>query len=225
MAVITISRELGSLGDVICDLLCEELGYCRVDKTLLLQLAEEAGIDVEAMSELESSFTKRSRLVSGEMTSLYRKQASAFDRKGVIDDVTYAGVLKEAMERYAREGNAVLVGRGSQMVLRDWPGALHVRLYAPEEVRTQRLMAREGISEAEAARQIEQSDEQKRQYIRRMHNNADWRNLKYYSLAIDTSNIGPEVAAKLIAMAARAKDEEVALTGVPRVDRDIRRCA
>ncbi|MBN1246794.1 MAG: cytidylate kinase family protein, partial [Anaerolineae bacterium] len=122
MAVITISRELGSLGDVICELVCEELGLCRVDKALLTQIAEEAGIDVEAVLELERGFTQRSRLVSGEMTSLYRKQMTAFDKKGVIDDVTYAGVLKEAMERYAREGNAVIVGRGSQMVLRDWPG-------------------------------------------------------------------------------------------------------
>lgn len=210
MAVITISRELGSLGDVICDLLCEELGFCRVDKALLLQIAEEAGIDVEAVLKLEESFTQRSRLVSGEMTSLYRKQASAFDKTGVISDITYAGVLKEAMERYAREGNAVIVGRGSQMVLRDWPGALHVRLYAPEGVRIQRLMAREGLSESEATRQIEQSDEQKRQLIRVMHNNADWRNLKYYNLAIDTSVIGPETTVKIIALAARAKDAETA---------------
>ena len=210
MAVITISRELGSLGDVICDLLCEDLGFCRVDKALLTRIAEEAGIDVAAVLELERGFTQRSRLVSGEMTSLYRKQMTAFDKKGVIDDFTYAGVLKEAMERYAREGNAVIVGRGSQMVLRDWPGALHVRLYAPEAVRAQRLMAREGISEAEAARQIEQSDEQKRQLIRVMHNNADWRNLKYYSLAIDTSVIAPEIAVKIIALAARAKDAEAA---------------
>lgn len=210
MAVITISRELGSLGDIICDLVCEDLGFCRVDKSLLLQIAEEAGIDVDAMLELERGLTQRSRLVSGEMTSLYRKQMTAFDKKGVIDDVTYASVLKETMEQYAREGNAVIVGRGSQMILRDWPGALHVRLYAPEAVRAQRLMAREGISEAEATRQIEQSDEQKRQLIRVMHSNADWRNLKYYNLAIDTSAIGPETAARIIALAAKAKDAEAA---------------
>lgn len=207
MAVITISRELGSLGDAICDLICEELGYCRVDKDLLLHIAEEAGIDLDAVLELEAGFGRRARLVSGEMTSLYRKQASAFDKRGVIDDRIYAGVVHDAVERYAREGNAVIVGRGGQMILHNWPQALHVRLYAPEEVRAQRLAAREGLSEAQAALQIEQSDEQKRQFIRHMHNNADWRNLKYYNLAIDTSKIGPQAAARMIALAAGALDE------------------
>ena len=46
MAVITISRELGSGGDRIVDMLCEELGYCRVDKAFLSQIAQEAGVDV-----------------------------------------------------------------------------------------------------------------------------------------------------------------------------------
>ncbi len=209
MAVITISRELGSEGDRIADLLCEELGVHRVDKALLLSIAQEAGVDTEAVLGLEKGFTQRARLVSGEMTSLYRKQSSAFEKKGAINDVTYAGVLRESIERFAREGNVVIVGRGGQMILRGWPGVLHVRLYAPEAVRVQRLMAREGLSEAEAKRQIDLSDEEKRQYIRGMHDNADWRNPKYYSLTIDTAAIRPEVAVKLIALAARDKDEEV----------------
>lgn len=206
MAVITISRELGSEGDRIADRACELLGYCRVDKDVLMQIAEEAGIDVDAVLEMEQSITKRSRLVSGEMTSLYRKQASAFDKQGAIDDKTYSEVLRDAIGDYARQGNAIIVGRGGQMILREWPTALHVRLYAPEEIRAKRIMDREGLSVIDAARLIERSDEQRRQYIRRMFNNADWCNLKYYHLAIDTSRIPLEAAAELIVIAANAVD-------------------
>lgn len=205
MSVITISRELGSEGDRIADLVCEALGYERVDKEMLLHIAEEAGVDIDAVLEMEQGVTRRARLVSGEMTSLYRKQASAFERRGAIDDKTYAQVLQEAMERFAKAGNAVIVGRGGQMMLRDWPDALHVRLYAPEAVRIQRLMARESISQAIAQRRVKKSDERKRQYIRHMHNNADWRNLKYYHLAIDTSRIPPETAVQIIVLAAKAR--------------------
>jgi len=203
MSVITISRELGSEGDLIANFVCEALGYERVDKDMLTHIAEEAGVDMDAVLEMEKGVTKRARLVSGEMTSLYRKQASAFERRGNLDDKTYAGVLQETMERFASEGHAIIVGRGGQMVLRNWPDALHVRLYAPAEVRVQRLMARESISQAAAQRRVKQSDEQKRQYIRQMHKNADWRNLKYYNLAIDTSRISPEVAAQIIVQAAK----------------------
>jgi cytidylate kinase len=207
MAIITISRELGSEGDTICEMTCEKLGFDRVDKAVLMQIAEEAGIDVDAVLGMERGFTKRARLVSGEMTSLYRKQRTAFEKQGVMDDVTFADVLREAVENYARQGDVVIVGRGGQMILRDWPNVLHVRLYAPEAVRAQRIAAREGISEAEAMHRIEESDEQKRQLIRQMYNNADWRNLKYYSLAIDTARIPAEAAAQIIALAAQAIDQ------------------
>ncbi len=92
------------------------------------------------------------------------------------------------------------------MVLADHPHALHVRLYAPPEARARRLAAREALTEAAARQRIEQSDEQKRQYIRFMFNNADWRNPKHYHLAIDTDRISPEAAAQIIILATRDVD-------------------
>ncbi len=206
MAVITISRELGSQGDIIADMVCERLGYRRVDKAILLRIAQEAGVDVEAVLEKERDVTQRARLVSGEMTSLYRKQASAFEKKSLLDDQTYEQVVRETLERYAQEDNVVIVGRGGQMVLSGCPKALHVRLYAPPEVRVQRLMERENLSQHEAERRIEQSDEQKRQYIRYWHNNADWRNSKYYHLSLDTGRLLPETVVQIIILAARDID-------------------
>jgi len=39
-----------------------------------------------------------------------------------------------------------------------------------------------------------------------MFKNADWRNLKYYSLAIDTSKVSVETAARIIVLAAQGLD-------------------
>ena len=178
MSVVTISRELGSEGDKIADLMCEQLGFCRVDKDMLTQIAQDAGVDVKAVLAKEQASTRRARLISSDMTSLHRKQPSAFERKAAMDDQTYARVLRETMERFAQEGDAVIVGRGGQMVLRDWPTALHVHLYAPPEVRARRLVERLGVSETEAKRRIARSDEQKRQTIRHMHRNANWKSLR-----------------------------------------------
>ena len=207
MAVITISRELGSAGDQIADLLCQELGYCRVDKDILSQIAQEAGVDVETVLAKERNVTSRPKLVSTEMTSLYRKQPTAFKKRSALDDQTYVRVLQETMERFATEGKAIIVGRGGQMILRDWPTALHIRLYAPLAARIQALIQREGLSEQGAKGRITKSDEQKRQYIRHMHKNADWSNLKHYHLAINTAHIAPEVAAQMIILAARHKEK------------------
>ncbi len=208
MAVITISRELGSEGDRIADLVCQELGYRRVDKALLSEIARQAGVDVEAVLAMERSFATRARLVSSDMLSLYSKQPTAFDSKRAVDDQTYIRIVRQTMEQVAAEGNVVIVGRGGQMALRDWPTALHVHLYAPIEVRVRRLMQRYNIAEAEARRRIAASDEEKRQAIRHMYPNAEWKDPRYYHLTINTGAVNPEVAAQIIILVAREKDSQ-----------------
>jgi len=206
MAVITISRELGSEGDKIAERVCQELGYRRVDKALLLEIARQAGVDVEAILAMERSFATRARFVSSDMLSLYSKQPTAFDNKRAVDDQTYGQIVHDAMEQCAREGNVVIVGRGGQMVLRGWPTAVHILLYATVEVRAARLMQRHTIGEPEARRRITESDEEKRQAIRHMHKNAEWKDLRYYHLTINTGFVDPEVASQIIVLAAREKD-------------------
>lgn len=203
MAVITISREIGSEGDKIADVLCQELGYRRVDKAMLLHIAEEAGVDVDAVLTKEQSFASKPRLISSEMASLYAREPSVFQKAGALDDKTYARVVRETLERFAGEGNAIIIGRGGQMVLRDWPGACHVHLFAPAEVRVQRLCQRDSIVEQEATRRIKASDEQKRQFIRHMHRNANWKNPAYYHVTINTAQLSPEIAAQIIVLTAR----------------------
>lgn len=206
MAIITISRELGSQGSHIADLLCDRLGYCRVDKTMLSQIAAEAGVDIKAVLDKERAVTTKPRLISDQMTSLYGRAPSAFGIKGGMDDQTYTRVVQETMERFAGEGNAVIIGRGGQMVLRDWPTALHVHIYAPQEVRVQRLRERRNISELDAKRLISNSDEQKRMYIRHAFKNANWKDAKHYHLMINTGYITPETAAEIIVQAAVSRE-------------------
>ena len=201
MAVVTISREMGSNGDKIVDALCTKLGYCRVDKAMLADIAEQAGVDVKAVRDQERSVASSPKLISGQMTSLYGRAPSAFQKTRDLDDKTYARVIREAMEQYAKEGNAVIVGRGSQMVLKDWPTALHVHLYAAVEIRVQRLVERRQWSALTAKRRVQASDERKRLVIRYMYGNANWKDLKHYHLAINTGRIPVETAVEIILQA------------------------
>jgi cytidylate kinase len=204
MTVITISRELGSHGDTIANLLCDRLGYCRVDKAMIMQLAQDAGVNVEAIAAAERDLSRKARLISSDLTSLYRKQPSAFEKTTGVDEQTYTRVLRETMERFAAQGNAVIVGRGGQIILRDWPDALHVHLYAPVEVRVRRIAEQYNLSEDTARQRIDHSDEERRHYFRVMHQNANWKALQYYHLAIDTARISPELTAEMIVRAAEA---------------------
>jgi cytidylate kinase len=140
------------------------------------------------------------------MTSLYRKQPTAFERQADLDDQTYEQLVHKTLEQFAQQGDVIIVGRGGQLVLKDWPTALHVHVYATLEVRAERLQDRLNFTPEQARRRIAASDEQKRQYVRHMHNNANWKDLKHYHLTINTGHISPQVAAQIIILAARHKE-------------------
>ena len=44
MAVITISRQWGSLGDDVANLVCKRLGYQRFDKKTMVEVGQELGL-------------------------------------------------------------------------------------------------------------------------------------------------------------------------------------
>ena len=66
-------------------------------------------------------------------------------------------MMQETMNKIAREGNAVIVGRSAPYFLRENPDAFHVFLYAPRSEKIRRLMA-EGHTQADAAEQVDTVD-------------------------------------------------------------------
>jgi len=205
MGVITISRELGSRGTEIAHMVAEKLGYECLDRELIAAIAKEAGVEEVQVSDKEDKATARPRIVGPEMTAFFRRQQYASRRpREALGDQAYLELVRKVIRERAERGDVVVLGRGGQMVLRDWPGALHVHITAPLEVRTARVAEERGISRQLAERLVRESDRRKRDYIRHFYNNADWRNPRYYHLIIDTGRISPEVAAEIIVRAARS---------------------
>ena len=73
-------------------------------------------------------------------------------------------------------------------------------------MRIKRLKERLDISDLEAERRIASSDEQKRMYVRNAHQNANWKDPKYYHLMINTGYITPEIASEIIIRAAQSRE-------------------
>jgi len=205
MGVITISRELGSRGTEIAHMVAEKLGYECLDRELIAAIAKEAGVEEVQVSDKEDKVSARPRIVGPEMTAFFRRQQYASRRpREALGDQAYLELVRKVIRERAERGDVVVLGRGGQMVLRDWPGALHVHITAPLEVRAARVAEERGISRQLAERLVRESDRRKRDYIRHFYNNADWRNPRYYHLIIDTGRISPEVAAEIIVRAARS---------------------
>ena len=98
----------------------------------------------------------------------------------------------------------MILGRGSQMILKDMPAALHVLCVAPQKLRAMRLAEREGIGLEEATRRLTEGDRARCSFYKKF-----WRveveDPNPYDLTIDTARLSYKIAADLVASAARAK--------------------
>jgi cytidylate kinase len=120
----------------------------------------------------------------------------------------YLDLLTSVITEYAARGQAMIVGRGGQMILRRQPGVLHVQVIARFETRVYNIIQREEVKWREAAHRVRLSDEQRAGYLRRFYN-VDWLDSSLYDLVINTDRIPSEVAVEMIIQAAGALESGV----------------
>lgn len=193
MAVITISRQTGALGDEIAKAVAEELHYNYVDKTQISDAMADQGL---SFPEFEK-FDGKKPTIWQSMTNQKKK---------------FIYLLRAAVYHFAGSGNAVILGRGGQALLKDIPATLHVRIFAPMETRLKRLMDREGYTQKQAGQVIAKCDRDSSGYIRSFFD-IDWDDENMYDLLLNTRTMTVGSAVSLIASAMDAPDFKAGLKG------------
>ncbi|MDA0746691.1 MAG: cytidylate kinase-like family protein [bacterium] len=227
MAVVTISRQLGSIGDLVAQRASELLGYDLVDKNLITEVAREANVpesEVEKYDEQTQGAIKqfihslitpsRSVPVPPAMlwglefpyevsAALLADDAALNEEKHILDQKDYLKFLQATVHRLSKRGNVIIVGRGGQTILRNEEHVLHVRTVASLDMRIRTVMERRKIaSEKDARNMIAKSDKRRTAYL---HDNygIDWNDPDLYHFTINTGRTSLETAARLIEQAVR----------------------
>ena len=116
-----------------------------------------------------------------------------FDRKN--DDVLFKA-QSEVIRAIAEKGDAVIIGRCADYILRDLP-CLNVFVTGPEEYRISRIVKSEGISPEEAEKLIRKKDRTRETYYN-YYTLGSWGSASNYHLSIDSSVLGIEGTADYI---------------------------
>src|SRR4029450_1498171 len=140
--MLTISHQYGSGGSQIARDLGSRLQWSVWDKEIVRKIAtayQLAETDVEAKDERVASFIERlvEILGLGGFTTAY----SILPPRG-LDDAQLLHMTRAIIEDIAHEGGAIIVNRGGNHILAKRPRTLHVFIFAPLEVRVQRLVER-----------------------------------------------------------------------------------
>jgi cytidylate kinase len=240
MPVITMSRQRGSMGSYIALEVARELGLRYLDREIIQSVAQEAGVETEAVEALEARAGRLARTLHilgarpklPAVASASLRAEAGYDQRvrelmeqeGVSEEVAaarlataptsdyvpqrdYLDLITAVILEQAAEGEAMIVGRGGQMILRDKPGVLHVQVIARFETRVYNLIQREGVKWREAAHRVRESDEQRAGYLRRFYN-VDWLDASLYDLVLSTDKLPVETAVEMVVRAAKAVSAE-----------------
>ena len=188
MAVITISRQMGSLGNQVAGEIARCLGYRVVWREVINEAALRAGVPEVALATIDEL----------DLLGL-RPSADAFK--------AYHEAVHDIMVEWAAEGKVVIVGRAGQVILQSVDNVIHVRIYAPFELRVERIAIRHGISLEAARTQVEISDQSRTRYLKRFYNSR-WDDPSLYDLMINTANLSALDAAQLICNTLKQWEQE-----------------
>jgi cytidylate kinase len=205
MSVITISRQSGSEGNKIVRIISKRLGWKFFDKNLMAQLAARVGEDPKKVKDITENehhiktFWEKvfANIAIPPMTTPWVLS----DPYELKEEMTVHQVSEFIQATYGQE-NVIIVGRGSQVVLKDKPFVLHVRIIAPLERRIERWMEREDLSRDEAEKITKVRDHQHAHFVR-TYFDEDVNNPDLYDLIISTEKLYPENAADLIIKAVK----------------------
>lgn len=172
--VITISREFGSGGRRIGEEVAKRLCLECYDKELPQFSAEKSGLDTKVVADNEETD-------GGCKFGLYKGGRYI----PITDKIFYS--QSEIIKQIARSGDAVIVGRCADYVLKDTCKLIKVFVYAPTEYRIDRITKYDGCDEKDAMEKIKESDKARKAY-HDFYADKKWGQSENYDLVIKTEH-------------------------------------
>ena len=187
--IINIGRSFGSGGGFVGQAIGKKLGIPVYDNELISKVAEESGYSKSLFSgeEKRSLFSVSSFFASGRLSYL---------DSGYVNDNVMFKIQSEVIRSIAQKGDAVIIGRCADYILRDLK-CLDVFVCAPLEYRIKRLVENEGIDADEAENLIRRKDRTRETYYN-YYTFGSWGQASNYDLCVDSSILGIEGTADYI---------------------------
>jgi len=185
VSVISISRECGSEGTRLGELLAEELGFNFFDREIIQEIAKSAKISDRLLGTLDEKG----------LNMVEETIAAAVNERHLWPDQFLRHLMK-VIGAIGRHGRAVIVGRGANFAL-PVDANLRIRVIAALGRRVQNLSKRHQISYEEAQKLVLKTDADRRSFTRKYFY-ADISDSLHYDLIINTDRLNMRTAVQTV---------------------------
>lgn len=185
--IVTISREYGSGGRYVGELLAKKLGVKLYDKDLIQIISDKSGLSATYIENNEQNI--HGNLLSSFNTQYYNNLSN--------DDNLFIAETK-AIEEIADMGSCVIIGRCADFILRDKENVIKIFLYSDEENKVKRAVKYYGLKEKNALSEINKINKSRKKHYN-YYTQRNWRDLNNYDIAINVDSYGTKETAEILA--------------------------
>lgn len=204
--IITIARQYGSGGREIGERVAELLGIPLYDKELITDAAARGTLNEDVIRSADES-AANSLLYTLAMGSNVLGGAMSFGYKMPLNDKLFI-LQSEVIKEYAEKGSCVIIGRCSDYVLRNEKNVLRLFIYGDLDHRKERVAERHPeIKSTQIVDVISKTDKRRASYYN-FYTGNKWGKYDNYDMAVNSSTLGIEGTANIIAASARKLMED-----------------
>ena len=197
MAVITVSRQFGAGGLTLSQNLAKKLDYTFIDNELIQLVAEKAQVSKDWVHSVEKEAGGKLHQFINRLMPKGVVGRILDDQRGYIDEDIYIDLLRQIIQQIAAEGNCIILGRGGQYILKDYPDTFHILLIAEREYRLRFIEAKYKLKR-QVAEQVIAAEDRRRINLYRKFDKSDYDLPGHYHLTLNMSKLSLDAATQLV---------------------------
>ena len=197
MSVITISRQFGAGGRTLGEMVAKKLSYEFYDNEVIQMVSIQAKVSADSIAALEKESGGIFKKVITDIVPKSLKDLILSRKQETIDEEIYIDILQKIITEIAEDGNAVIIGRGSQYILKDRENTFHVLITAEGKDREKFLEEKYDLTHDQAVVAVSQ-DDRRRANLYRKFDVTDYDQPDRYHLVLNTSKLDFGTTCELI---------------------------
>ncbi len=184
MAILTISRMFGTGARELGESVAQRLGYSFFDHELIQMVAEQAKVSEDWVATMEQTAGVRFQKFLATLVPRNLMEIIQNAEYGERDEEIYADMLNKVIHKIATEGDAIILGRGGQYILKDHPDTYHTLMVADLDYRINYIRQRFELTKKQALLAVAMEDKRRVNLYRKLAK-VDYDQADHYHITIN----------------------------------------
>ncbi len=184
--IIAISRQYGSGGKTIGQMLADELNISCYEREIITMASEDSGINESLFAKVDERIGTNSIF---NLKHIYKGNLISPESDGFTSNQNLFNYQAKIIKQLAEKNSCVFIGRCAGFVLKDNPNVVNIFVQSNADFLLKNALERVSFSEKETQKYIERTNKYRSDYYK-YYTGQDWYDLRNYDLTLDSSKLG-----------------------------------